>query len=107
MSLSPQCQGQSLLPRSTKIQVPGNTASGSAWSKPRCRGPGKKEGVLQVSPSPVPLEQSHSTWIFLLREGVKFPQKDKTSPVALVLVLAGALFGVIHHQWKVSNDILP
>lgn len=44
---------------------------------------------------------------FFPREGVEFLQKDKTSFVALVLALAGAMFGAIHHQWKVSNDILP
>lgn len=34
-------------------------------------------------------------------------QKAEASPVALVLVLAGAMLEAIHHQWKVPNDILP
>lgn len=61
----------------------------------------------RLDPAPYPLNEAIMLGFFFLREGVEFLQKDKTSPVALVLVLAGAMFGVIHHQWKVSNDILP
>lgn len=45
--------------------------------------------------------------IFFLGEVLEFLQKAKASPVALVPVLAGAMFGAIHHRWKVPNDILP
>lgn len=60
-----------------------------------------------ASSCPVSPQQSHYSQIFIFRGRVKFLQKDKASPVVLVLVLAGAMFAVIHHGWKVPNDVLP
>lgn len=86
-----------------------SAARSSAQHEPCRMGPGERKGCPRPAPNQHPLNRA-TTWDFLfffLREEVEFLQKAETSPVAPVPVLAGAMFGAIHHRWKVPNDILP
>lgn len=70
---------------------------------------GRGRGARGQPPPSIPLTEPllGIFLFFFLREEVEFLQKAETSPVAPVPVLAGAMFGAIHHRWKVPNDILP
>lgn len=99
--------GRALAHQGTAHPAVVSSARSSAQHDPCHMGPGERKGCPRPAPTLHLLNEATAWDFFFLGEVVEFLQKAKASPVALVPVLAGAMFGAIHHRWKVPNDILP
>lgn len=90
--------GRALAHQGTAHPAVVSAARSSAQHDPCRMGPWERKGCPRPAPTQHPLNEA-TTWdFFFLGEVLEFLQKAKASPVALVPVLAGAMFGAIHHR---------